>query len=213
MDEMMDEAIGEISGFSEEAVGDQSLSAATSRNFFDKNLPAATTFEESMADDDYGDASFAEESISVVKPAPAKPPLPKPTVIQEEPARPPAAPPAAAWAWPPQQMPGWAPPAPAPAAAAPTKRRIHLSYGNRQSTIAFFPPVTGDELRSTFASVFGVDSCGLCLEDTDGDVLIVNDSLPDGLKATVLPGRPPPAAAPSALPPPPQQQYAAPLPA
>lgn len=39
-------------------------------------------------------------------------------------------------------MPGWAPPAPAPAAAAPTKRRIHLSYGNRQSTIAFFPPVS-----------------------------------------------------------------------
>ena len=39
MDEMMDEAIGEISGFSEEVVGDQSLSAATSRNFFDKNLP------------------------------------------------------------------------------------------------------------------------------------------------------------------------------
>ena len=29
-----------------------------------KFVQAATTFEESMADDDYGDASFAEESIS-----------------------------------------------------------------------------------------------------------------------------------------------------
>lgn len=154
--------------------------------------------------------------VSVEPPAPALAPLPAPSPAPtQQPAAAPVPTPAPAPA--PAQAPAQAPaPAPTPAPVVqplhthtavpqpvlqmptmwaqprepppPTKRRLHLTYQGCTRTMAFYPPVSSQELRSVVASLFSLSAAGLCLQDTDGDAIVIADSLPDGLVATVLPG-------------------------